>query len=105
MIVPCGAPARVTFPGGSLVAACSFGDFHDRAIDALWKAGISCGKGHVTLLLRRRPSYVNHKVSHWGSGEAMNSIDWHSTILRWSAVAFSLGAWAGIVLAVRQFLG
>jgi len=35
----------------------------------------------------------------------MNSIDWHSTILRWSAVAFSLGAWAGIVFVVRQFLG
>jgi hypothetical protein len=35
----------------------------------------------------------------------MNSIDRRSTILRWSAVAFSLGAWAGIVLVVRQFLG
>lgn len=36
---------------------------------------------------------------------AMNSIDWRSTILRWSAVAFSLGAWAGIALVVRQLLG
>jgi hypothetical protein len=35
----------------------------------------------------------------------MNSIDWRSTILRWSAVAFSLGAWAGIALVVRQLLG
>ena len=35
----------------------------------------------------------------------MNPIDWRSTILRWSAVAFSLGAWAGIVLGVRQLLG
>jgi hypothetical protein len=26
----------------------------------------------------------------------MNPIDWRSTILRWSAVAFTLGAWAGI---------
>ena len=35
----------------------------------------------------------------------MNSIDWRSTILRWSAVAFSLGTWAGIVHVVRQLLG
>jgi hypothetical protein len=35
----------------------------------------------------------------------MNSIDWRSTIIRWSAVAFSLGAWAGIALGVRQLLG
>ena len=35
----------------------------------------------------------------------MNSIDWRSTILRWSAVALSLGAWAGIVLVVRQLVG
>ena len=35
----------------------------------------------------------------------MNPIDWRSTILRWSAVAFSLVAWAGIVLGVRQLLG
>lgn len=35
----------------------------------------------------------------------MNSTDWHSTILRWFAVAFSLGAWAGIALMVRQLLG
>jgi hypothetical protein len=34
----------------------------------------------------------------------MKLIDWHSTILRWSAVAFSLGAWAGIVVVVRQLL-
>jgi hypothetical protein len=35
----------------------------------------------------------------------MNSIDWRSTILRWGAVALSLGAWAGLVLGVRQLLG
>ena len=35
----------------------------------------------------------------------MNLIDWRSTILRWSAVAFSLGAWAGIGLMVHQLLG
>ena len=35
----------------------------------------------------------------------MNPIDWRSTIIRWSAVAFSLGAWAGIALVVRQLLG
>jgi hypothetical protein len=42
---PRGAPARVALPGGSSGAPSSFGDFHDRAIDALWKARISCGKG------------------------------------------------------------
>jgi hypothetical protein len=35
----------------------------------------------------------------------MNSIDWRSTILRWSALAFSLGAWAGVVVVMRQFFG
>jgi hypothetical protein len=35
----------------------------------------------------------------------MKLIDWHSTIIRLSVVAFSMGAWAGIVLVVRQFLG
>jgi hypothetical protein len=35
----------------------------------------------------------------------MNLIDWRSTMIRWTAVAFSLGAWAGIALIVRQFLG
>jgi hypothetical protein len=35
----------------------------------------------------------------------MSSIDWRSTILRWGAVALSLGAWAGIVVVVRQLLG
>jgi hypothetical protein len=35
----------------------------------------------------------------------MNLIDWRSIILRWSALAFSLGAWAGIALIVRQLLG
>jgi hypothetical protein len=34
----------------------------------------------------------------------MKLIDWHSTIMRWSVVAFSLGAWAGIVVVVRQLL-
>ena len=35
----------------------------------------------------------------------MNSIEWRSTIIRWSAVAFSLGAWAAIALGVRHLLG
>jgi hypothetical protein len=35
----------------------------------------------------------------------MNSIDWRSTILRWGAVALSLGAWAGVVVLARQILG
>jgi hypothetical protein len=35
----------------------------------------------------------------------MNSIDWRSTILRWGAVAFSFGAWVGVVVLVRQLLG
>jgi hypothetical protein len=35
----------------------------------------------------------------------MSSIDWRSTILRWGAMAFSLGAWVGIALGVRQLLG
>jgi hypothetical protein len=35
----------------------------------------------------------------------MKSIDWRSTIIRWSAVAFSLGVWAGIAFGVRQLLG
>jgi hypothetical protein len=34
----------------------------------------------------------------------MGSIDWRSTIVRWSAVAFSLGAWAGIVVAALKLL-
>jgi hypothetical protein len=34
----------------------------------------------------------------------MNSIDWRSTILRWSAMAFSLGAWAGIVTVMLKLL-
>jgi len=35
----------------------------------------------------------------------MNSTGWRSTILRWLAVAFSLGAWAGVVVVMRQLLG
>jgi hypothetical protein len=35
----------------------------------------------------------------------MNSIDWRATMLRWGAAALSLGAWAGIVVGVRQLLG
>jgi len=35
----------------------------------------------------------------------MKTIDWRSTIIRWTAVAFSLGAWAGIALGVLQLLG
>jgi hypothetical protein len=35
----------------------------------------------------------------------MKLIDWHSTIIRLSAVAFSLGAWTGIVVVVRHLLG
>ena len=35
----------------------------------------------------------------------MKSIDWRSTMLRWLALGFSLGAWAGIALMVRQLLG
>ena len=35
----------------------------------------------------------------------MKLIDWHSTIIRWSAVALSLGAWAGIVVVVRHLVG
>jgi hypothetical protein len=35
----------------------------------------------------------------------MKLIDLHSTIIRWSAVAFSLGAWAGIVVVVRHLVG
>ena len=38
-------------------------------------------------------------------GGGMNSIDWRSTIIRWGAVAFSFGTWAGVVVVVRQFLG
>jgi hypothetical protein len=35
----------------------------------------------------------------------MNLIDWRSTMIRWAAVAFSLGVWAGIAVGVRQLLG
>ena len=35
----------------------------------------------------------------------MKLIDWHSMIIRCSAVAFSLGAWAGIVVVVRHLVG
>jgi len=35
----------------------------------------------------------------------MKLIDWRSTVIRLSAVAISLGAWAGIVLVVRQLVG
>jgi len=35
----------------------------------------------------------------------MKLFDLHSTIIRWSAVAFSLGAWAGIVVVVRHLVG
>ena len=34
----------------------------------------------------------------------MNPIDWRSTMLRWSAVAFSLGAWTGIALVALKLL-
>ena len=37
-------------------------------------------------------------------GGAMKLIDWHSMIIRWSAVAFTLGAWAGIVVVVRHLV-
>ena len=40
-----------------------------------------------------------------GGGAAMKLIDWRSTVIRLSAVAISLGAWAGIVLVVRQLVG
>jgi hypothetical protein len=35
----------------------------------------------------------------------MNTIEWRPTIMRWSAVVLSLGAWAGIALGVLQLLG
>jgi hypothetical protein len=35
----------------------------------------------------------------------MKLIDWQSTIIRLSALVFSLGAWAGIVVVVRKLLG
>jgi hypothetical protein len=35
----------------------------------------------------------------------MNSIGWRSIMMRLLAVAFSLGAWAGIVVGVHQLLG
>jgi hypothetical protein len=35
----------------------------------------------------------------------MKLIDWHSTIICWSAVAFSLGTWAGIALVMVTYLG
>jgi hypothetical protein len=35
----------------------------------------------------------------------MNSIRWRSIIMRWLAVAFTLGAWAGVVIVMRQLLG
>jgi hypothetical protein len=39
-------------------------------------------------------------------GGAMNLINWPTTIiLRWLALAFSLGAWAGIALVVLTSLG
>ena len=74
------------------------------AINTLWKAGISCGKGHVTLLLLRRtwqhvPKY--RIAACTGDHELDN---WRSTILRWGAVAFSFGAWVGVVVLVRQLL-
>jgi hypothetical protein len=34
----------------------------------------------------------------------MNLIDWRSMMIRWAAVAFSLGAWAGIVLVMFKLL-
>jgi hypothetical protein len=38
-----------------LVPPGSFGAFHYREINSLWKAGISCGKGDLTLLCLRSP--------------------------------------------------
>jgi hypothetical protein len=35
----------------------------------------------------------------------MKLIDWGSILIRLSAVAVSLGAWAGIVVVVRHLLG
>ena len=35
----------------------------------------------------------------------MKPIDWHSMIIRWSALMFSLGAWAGIALVMATYLG
>jgi len=34
----------------------------------------------------------------------MHLIDWRSTMIRWGALALSFGAWAGVVIVVRQFL-
>jgi hypothetical protein len=64
-------------------------------------------KGYVTLLLLCSPWQPDQKDrvgGLQGRSRAMNPIDWRSTILRWSAVAFTLGAWAGIVLVALKLL-
>jgi Protein of unknown function (DUF5132) len=68
-------------------------------------AGVPSRQGYLTLLLQLR--FVNHKISPLGlaRGEAMNSIRWRSIIMRWLAVAFTLGAWAGVLIVMRQLLG
>jgi hypothetical protein len=35
----------------------------------------------------------------------MKPIDWGATVIRWLAMMFSLGAWAGVVLVVLAYLG
>jgi len=61
----------------------------------------------MTLLLLHSLWHPIQKTAFGGlaQGGAVKLIDWHSTIIRWSAVAFSLGAWAGIVVVVRHLAG
>jgi len=79
------------------------------ARSTLWKAGITCGKGlndaFVAPLILAIPESKKDALGLAGEERAMSSIDWRSTILRWGAVAFSLGAWIAIALGVRQLLG
>ena len=78
-----------------------------RTISALWIAriaGISLWKGQYDAFVApfTLAPYSKNGIRRGG---AMKLIDWHSTIIRWSAVAFSLGAWAGIVVVVRHLVG
>jgi hypothetical protein len=58
----------------------------------------------VTLFYLRRPWQADQKSTGLGfaEGEALDSMDLRPTVIRWFAVAFSLGAWAAIVLVALK---
>jgi len=74
-----------------------------RTISAQWKtriAGIRCGRHYMTLLLLHSPWHPIQKTAFGACvGEAMD------LIIRWLALMFSLGAWAGIALVMVTYLG